>query len=246
MYDQIITNTQPAPPNLIIYGEPGVGKTTLAAQAGALLIDTEGGAGAVPGLRRTPHLRTWAEMERWLTAVANQPPDGLGVIAIDTLDWLIAAMQIDVLDRDNTDKGKPKDILLNTLGSAHGGFFKARDIVENLVRRSLFPTLNAIRNRGIAVLMLAHAGHEKINNADGTQTRMTAPDLPAYIMPLFREWADAVMYAHVADGQRVLRTVGTNTVIAKNRYNLPPLIPLAWTEIEAGIALHWSTIKETA
>ena len=35
---------------MIVYGQPGVGKTTFAAQAGALLIDCENGAGAIPGL----------------------------------------------------------------------------------------------------------------------------------------------------------------------------------------------------
>ncbi|MCD4824644.1 MAG: hypothetical protein K8S55_08555 [Phycisphaerae bacterium] len=52
-----------------------------------------------------------------------------------------------VLDLDNK---SPNDIT-NTLGSAHGGYFKAREIVQNIVYRELLPMLNAIAENGVAM-----------------------------------------------------------------------------------------------
>jgi hypothetical protein len=241
MYDQIIDTTNPSPPKLLVYGEPGVGKTTLAAQAGAFLIDCEGGASSIKGLKRTPTLRTWAEMATWLDRIATEPPEGVSVLAIDTLDWLVAAIERDVLDRDPPDPKKPsRDPMLSTMGSSHGGYFKAREIVVNIVQRNVLPMLNAIHERGLAIVLLAHAGHEKLLTPEGATVKMAAPDLPSYILPIFREWADGVFYATSRNGERVLITTGTNLICAKNRYSMPVEMPLSWASIEGALASFWS------
>ena len=38
LLDSVITTTTPTPPKILVYGTPGVGKTTFAAGAGALLL----------------------------------------------------------------------------------------------------------------------------------------------------------------------------------------------------------------
>ena len=53
LMNSLITTTTISPPKMIVYGQPGVGKTTFAASAQAILIDCENGAGVVPGLKRT-------------------------------------------------------------------------------------------------------------------------------------------------------------------------------------------------
>jgi len=233
LLDSLITSTTPAPPKMIVYGTPGVGKTTFAASAGALLLDCENGAGAVPGLTRTPYLRSWPEVEAWLRELAANPPEGLGVIAIDTLDWLVQRIvEFVVMDLDKKGKGE----VTNTLSSAHGGYFKAREIVHNIVNRELLPMLNAITERGVAVILLAHAANTKMTTPEGFDVRLAAPDIPQWIAPTFIEWADAVLFAwREADGTRVLTTEGTNTVTAKNRYGLPPMLGLSWDEVSGAI-----------
>ena len=229
LMDSLITRTAPAPPKMIVYGQPGIGKTTFAASAGAILMDCENGAGAVPGLTRTPYLKAWPEMRRWLVEIAELPEDhSVGALAVDTIDWMVQRIvEHVVLDLD----GKAANDITNTLGTAHGGYFKAREIVQNIVYRDLLPLLNAVADNGMPVILLAHAANTKLTTPEGHDQRLASPDLPHWIAPPFIEWADAVLYAHRDGEQRLLQTEGTNLVLAKNRYSLPAKLPLAWDAV---------------
>ena len=223
--DSLITATSPTPPKLIVYGQPGVGKTTFGASARAILIDCENGAGAVGELTRTPYLQTWPQMRQWLVELASSPPDGIAAVAIDTIDWMIQRIvEHVVVDLD----GKSPSDITNTLGSSHGGYYKAREVVQNIVYRDLLPMLNAITDHGAAIILLAHAANTKMTTPEGYDLRLAAPDLPQWLAPPFIEWADCVLYAARDGEQRVLKTEGTNIVLAKNRYSLPAELPLSW------------------
>ncbi len=225
LLDSLITTTTPAPPKMIVYGQPGAGKTTFAASAGAILIDCENGAAVVPGLKRTPYLESWAAMRDWLIEIATSDPAHAGVLAVDTIDWMVQRIiEHVVIELD----GKAPDDITNTLGTAHGGYFKAREIVQNIVYRDLLPVLNAAACRGWAVILLAHAANAKMTAPEGYDMRMAAPDLPSWLAPPFIEWADAVLYATREGEHRVLLTQETGVVLAKNRYGLPPKVELSW------------------
>jgi len=226
LMDSLITGSAPSPPKMIVYGQPGIGKTTFAASADAILIDCENGAGAVPGLKRTPYLQSWPQIRRWLVELAQLPAEhGLSAVAIDTIDWLVQRIiEHVVMDLD----GKAPNDITNTLGTAHGGYFKAREIVQNVVYRDLLPMLNAVADNGLPVILLAHAANTKITTPEGFDQRLASPDLPHWIAPPFIEWADAVLYAHRDGDERVMLTEGTNVILAKNRYGLPSKLPLAW------------------
>ena len=228
LMDSLVTATSPAPPKLIVYGQPGVGKTTFAASAGAVLIDCENGAGAVGGLTRTPYLQTWLQMRQWLVELASGAADGAHAVAIDTIDWMVQRIvEHVVVDLD----GKSPNDITNTLGSSHGGYYKAREIVQNIVYRDLLPMLNAITELGAAVILLAHAANTKMTTPEGYDLRLAAPDLPQWIAPPFIEWADGVLYASRDGEDRTLKTEGTNVVLAKNRYSLPTELPLSWAAL---------------
>ena len=240
LMDSLITATTPSPPKMIVYGQPGTGKTTFAASAKAILLDCENGAGAVPGLTRTPYLQSWPQMRRWLVELVSTPLDGVAAVAIDTIDWLIQrVVEHVVVDLD----GKSPDDITNTLETAHGGYFKAREIAQNIVYRDLLPLLNAVADRGVAVILLAHAANTKMTSPEGFDLRLAAPDLPQWIAPPFIEWADAVLYASRDGNRRVLRTEGTNVILAKNRYSLPAELPLSWQALMAAMTCE-NTQKE--
>ncbi|MBI1373328.1 MAG: AAA family ATPase [Phycisphaera sp.] len=230
LMDSLINTTTPSPPKMIVYGQPGVGKTTFAASADAILIDCENGAGAVRGLKRTPYLQSWPQMRQWLVELASSPPpdDDASALAIDTIDWMVQRIvEHVVLDLD----GKAKGDITNTLGTAHGGYFKAREIVQNIVYRDLLPMLNAVADNGMAIILLAHAANTRMTAPEGFDLRLAAPDLPQWIAPPFIEWADAVLYASRDGDRRTLLTQGTNVILAKNRYSLPAELPLSWSAL---------------
>ncbi|MBN2129321.1 MAG: ATP-binding protein [Sedimentisphaerales bacterium] len=233
LMESLITTTTPAPPKMIVYGQPGVGKTSFAAGANAILIDCENGAGAVPGLKRSPYLESWPQMRQWLVEIARSSTDKASALAIDTIDWMVQRIvEHVVLDLDDK---SPHDIT-NTLGTAHGGYFKAREIVQNIVYRDLLPLLNAIANQGLAIILLAHAANTKVTSPEGFELRLATPDLPQWIAPPFIEWADGVLYASREGDRRTLLTQGTNLILAKNRYSLPAELPLSWSVLTQALS----------
>ena len=243
LMNSLIKTTTPAPPKMIVYGQPGVGKTTFAGSAGAILLDCENGAGAVPGLTRTPYLQSWPQMREWLAELATAPPDGVAAVAVDTIDWMVQRIvEHVVLDLD----GKAQGDITNTLGTAHGGYFKAREIVQNIVYRDLLPMLNAVADHGVAIILLAHAANTKMTSPEGFDLRLAAPDLPHWIAPPFIEWADCVLYASRDGDQRMLLTEGTNVVLAKNRYGLPVEIPLSWPALMQAFNPNHDTAPDPA
>ena len=240
LLETLIATQTLAPPKLLLYGPPGAGKTTFAASAGAVLVDCENGAGTVPRLRRTPYLESWRQMREWLVELATATATNIRVVAVDTLDWMIHRITEHVVV--DLDKKSPQEIT-NTLGTAHGGYYRAREVVLNVVSRELFPLLNAITSRGAAVLLLAHAAHTRMTTPEGYDLRLAAPDLPSWIAPMFIEWADAVLYIQHAENRRRLQCVSSNVVLAKNRYSLPAELPLDWATLMGHIVGQMSPPK---
>ncbi len=226
LMNTLITNTTPAPPKLIVYGQAGTGKTTFAASANAVLLDCENGAGAVADLTRTPYLQSWPQMRKWLVELADMDRAAAPqAVAIDTIDWMVQRIvEHVVLDLD----GKSPNDITNTLGTAHGGYYKGREIVCNIVYRDLLPMLNAVADNGSAVILLAHAANTNMTTPEGYDQRLASPDLPKWIMPTFIEWSDCVLYAFRGENRRAMLTEGTNVILAKNRYGLPAEVPLSW------------------
>ncbi|MBN2583979.1 MAG: AAA family ATPase [Planctomycetes bacterium] len=243
LMNSLIKSTTPAPPKMIVYGQPGVGKTTFAASANAVLLDCENGAGAVSGLTRTPYLQSWPQMRKWLVELADvDKADAPQALAIDTIDWMVQRIVEHVVHDLDPKAGAD---LTSTLGTAHGGYFKAREIVQNIVYRDLLPMLNAVAETGAAIILLAHAANTKMTTPEGYDQRLASPDLPHWIAPPFIEWADCVLYAHRRDDQRLLLTEGTNVILAKNRYGLPAELELSWPALMQAMTPNTTHSKES-
>lgn len=227
--DSVISKQTPTAPKGIIYGGPGVGKTTFAASAeNSLIVDCENGAGTVQ-CQRTTFLETWPAIEQWLTAIEKDKHQ-YQVVAIDTVDWLVRRLEEHVAGVTGTS-------FTSTINKSHGGYGNGKQVLKNYIYRCLLPCLDRIVNRGIAVILLAHAKRTDITDVDGVTIEKTTPDLPDDYLNVFIEWADFVCLARkYVDGRRTLLTVEDNRALAKNRYGLPTEIDFSWTSFASAIA----------
>jgi hypothetical protein len=224
----VIHRPSPSAPKGIVYGPAGVGKTTFGASAeDSIIIDCENGAGAVQ-CNRTPYLSTWSEINQWLSAI-EQDDHAYRVIAIDSLDWLLRRIEEHV----SGSIGK----IESTLNRSHGGYGNGKQVMKNHVYQLLLPLLDRIINRGIAVLLLAHAKRTEITDVDGVTTEKTTAEVPDGYLNVFVEWSDFVCLARYDDeGGRVMVTGETPRALAKNRYGMPQIIPFDWPSFTAAIA----------
>jgi hypothetical protein len=226
--DTVIKTPTPSAPKGVLYGPPGVGKTTFAAGAdNHIILDCENGAGAV-GCQRTPYLDSWPKIEEFLSAIEREQ-HGYNVIAIDTIDWLIRRVEEHVsgCNQKETDK---------TLNRSHGGYGNGKQVLKNYLYRVVLPMLDHIVARGVAVILLAHARRTDWTDVDGIQIEKTAPDLSDDYLNVIVEWSDFVCLARCDDGNRTLITAETPTALAKNRYNLPPVIPFTWGDFSKAVS----------
>jgi len=223
-------------PKAIVYGPPGVGKTTFAAMADkSLLIDTENGAGSVcaptgarPEFDRSPYLATWPEIRTWLQMVEREQHE-YQAIFIDTLDWLMRRIVEHVVSGDSGAG------LERTLHKSHGGYGNGKLVLENYIYQQLLPCLDRIVLRGTAVVMIAHARLARISD-EGVAVRadapvMAAPDIADKFLEIFLEWSDLVAYIQSSGADRALVCSPQPHAVAKNRYGINGAIPFSWAAV---------------
>jgi len=229
-----LENPSPSAPKGIIYGPPGIGKTTFGASAdGSIIIDCENGAGAIR-CSRTPYLATWPEIEKWLMAIEREAHD-YKTLVVDSLDWLLRRLEEAV----SGSNGK----LDSTLNRSHGGYGAGKQVLKNYVYQRLLPTLDRIVGRGISVILLAHVKRTAVTDTDGITREKTTADLPDEFRNIFIEWSDFVCLARQdAAGNRSLVTAETPQALAKNRYGLPKTVPLAWPAFISAVASGLSQV----
>jgi len=236
MLESIQTGRENKPPRLMIYGQEGVGKSTLGASApDAIFVQTEDGLGEID-CRKFPLAQNLGDVIAALTALRDEDHE-FRTVVIDSLDWLERLIFDEVC----------KEFGVRSIEKADGGFGKG--YVDALVHwRRVLSLLDELRNkRGMMVILLAHAKVERFEDPENTAYDRYAPRLHKHAASLISEWVDAVMFATKrmrvskdgdaraiaspigADGgERVLRTNGSPACIAKNRFGLPNEIPLSW------------------
>jgi hypothetical protein len=229
LLNNIVTTTTPRPPKVILYGGPGVGKTTFGAMIkDVIFLDVENGASNVRSqsgdpvmFARSPILKTWQEISQWILEIENAEHK-FKCVVIDTLDWLLRRLEEFVVECDTG--SKKTNEYLRTMGEVHGGFFKGREIVKNYLFKLLAPTIDRLTQKGITVIMLSHARQSRIIDAEGIASEKTAPDIPAdekfdLLSPIV-EWVDVIGYVRKnSKGERKIILSETERIVAKNRYS---------------------------
>ena len=250
---QVQRGVQPAPRRALLYGTHGIGKSTFGSMADKpVFIQTEDGLGGID-CERFPLATSYGDVINALTALYGEEHEYKTVV-VDSLDWLERM----IWDKVCQESG------VKSIEKADGGFAKGythaltfwREVVEHL---------NVLRNtRGMVVVLIAHAKVEKFEDPESSPYDRYSPRLHKHAAALVSEWCDAVLFAtrkvrtESADagfsrkrtiahalgkdgGERVLRTVGGPSCIAKNRYGIAGELPLSWAAFVAVLSNHQST-----
>lgn len=240
---QIHHGRRHSPPRLLIYGTEGIGKSTTAAQAPRpIFIPTEDGLDQID-CASFPLARTLADVESALQTLTQEKHD-FETVVIDSADWL-ERLVWDVLCEQYG---------VSSIEKVDGGY--AKGYTHALTHwRKLLNDLNTLRlQRGMCVILLAHAKVEKFEDPEHAAYDRYSPRLHKHVTALVSEWADAVLFAtrkiitKTQDGgfgrertiaaglgkdggERILRTVGSPACVAKNRYGLPAELALSWSDL---------------
>lgn len=224
--ESVLNQSHARAPKGIVYGPPGVGKTHFGAGTDRpLLIDCENGAAYV-ACDRTPYLTDWDHIKDWLEGLARSEHPYQTVV-IDSIDWLLRRLEERVA---GVSAGKNMD---NTLNRSHGGYGNGKLVLRNYVYQYLLPTLDAIVNRGISVVLLAHASRRSMTSLEGITIEKSAPEIHPDLMNTMIEWSDFVGAAQIEGDVRTLTLTETNQVLAKNRYGIKHKIALRWDAFTA-------------
>ena len=244
----IETGRQQSPPRILLYGREGVGKSTLGAQAPkAVFIPTEDGLGQID-CHRFPLAQSFEDVLSALAALYTEPHE-YETAVVDSLDWLERLIW-DAVCRDYGAKSIEK---------VDGGYGKGYIHALAYWRRFVDGLCALHKDRHMVVLLLAHAKVERFEDPESSAYDRYSPRLHKHASALLTEWVDIVAFATrkfrveredagfnrergIArpigkdGGERILRTVGGPSCVAKNRYSLPDELPLSWEAILAGIS----------
>lgn len=201
---------------ILIYGQPGIGKTTLACSApDPVLFDCDGGVTRINGAHMVPTL----QVEKWedIDAALKEIEGGkeFHTIVIDTCGKLLAFME-DYIKRTDTKR---------TMSDRSGGL----TLKGYGARKQMFIAfINRVRLTGRSLVFVAHEQEQK----RGEDTVLRPEVGGSSVNDLIKE-LDLVGYMEASgDGVAMVRTISFNPssrFYAKNTCNLPPVISLPVT-----------------
>lgn len=261
-----LTQNTRKPPRILIYGGEGCGKTTFAlcehapdgpARADAVAILTEDGLGDIEA-HAFPLCTSFEEVEDAMGALYSEDHN-FKTLVIDSLDWL------EPLVWDFTCRTNGWDSIE---APGYGRGYTQADYVW----RRFFAGINALRDdKGMTIIMIAHQQIVTIADPELPEYQSTEIKLHKRAASIAKEYTDVILHARIktfvasdstapklgkkgeetrrqlasTTGQRVIVTQPKPGATAKNRYHLPPELPLDWAAFEAAMNSKKSTQPST-
>lgn len=223
------------PYKFLFYGVEGIGKSTLAAaMPGAVFIPVENPRLSADAF---PQPKTLEEVYGMLEEVRDYK-----TVVVDSVDALEGLLWTHICKKNGWD------------GIEGVGFGKGYNVALEEWRRYL-GKLEAVWAKGINVVQVAHSAVRMFMNPEGDNYERYTTRLfetkEAKPGALIRGWCDAVFFINYETvllkdktkktkaketGARLIHTEWRASFDAKNRFNLPPTIPLSWEDLSAAIA----------
>ena len=219
---------------VVVYGQEGVGKSTFASKfPNPVFIDTEGSTKQLD-VARFDAPTSW-EMLMQQVDYIKRNNTGFQTLGIDTADWAEKLCIKKVCSKAQKDG-------IEDFGWGKGYVY----VTEEFGR--LLNSLDDVVAKGINVVITAHAKMNKIEQPDemGAYDRWELK-LTKQCSPMLKEWADMLLFANYktivvkidekkykgqGGQQRIVYTTHSSAWDAKNRFDLPEVIPLDYSQIQ--------------
>lgn len=214
------------PRRCTMYGVHGVGKSTWAAGAPSpIVVAVEDGADDVD-VPKFPVARSLDQVRANLQALRVEAHDYKTVV-LDTLDWLERLIWDEVCVAAGVRS-------IEDIGYQKGYVFALNQW------REILALFDALRDeRGMTIVLLAHAAAVKFKTPEDEAFERYAPRLHKAAAAVVQEWCDEVFFATYSalsdpkrvkteTPERIMRTSEGPAHVAKNRLKMPPEIELDW------------------
>lgn len=227
LLEQVLRGPVAVPRRTLLYGVHGVGKSTFGAMAeDPIFIQTEDGLTSID-CQRFPLATKYSDVIAALGELYTEQHEYRTVV-IDSVDWLERLIWADVCQKRGVES-------IEDIGYAKGYVFALTDW------REILAGLDAVRNdRGMNVVLLAHAQIERFANPETDTYDRYSPRLQKLASAMVQEWCDEVLFATyrihtkttnegfdrkrvqgIGTGERIIRTTERPAHVAKNRLGLP-------------------------
>lgn len=221
------------PWKILIYGQPGIGKSTLASYSPApFFIDLENGLKELDIAATPEPVTSYDEMLDWLRDLTSSRE--FKTVVIDTIDvierWL-AQRAVKAYNSNPANKTKVQSI--NEIGWGKDGAYIADEW------KGMLDVFEAMNRKGKNVLLVGHQKVEKFSNPMDLDYEYFTYNIHKKALDYVTGKLDAVLYCRreqlvkddgkgkaVATARRFIYTEQGASYIAKNRWKLPAEVPM--------------------
>lgn len=202
--------------SVLIYGQPGIGKTTFGVSApDAVLFDYDGGVQRIHGAHQVPTLQptSWEDTNAALKEIAEEMPE-VKTIVIDTVGKMLDFMSAYIIKNDPKMGMRDGSLSLKGYG----------------VRKTMFVNfIKSLAMMGKNVVFVAHEREERRGEETFKRPEIGGSSANDLIKEL-----DLVGYMYAVGKERVITFDPAEYYYAKNTCNLPAAIKLPVVVDEQG------------
>jgi hypothetical protein len=219
------------PPKMLVYGPPGIGKSSLACDApNAAVVQGEEGTKNLNVRLRFPKVESWGEVAAMLTELEEEDT-GCANVVLDGLDALESLLFQFIC----------ADARVNSIVKAYGGYNKGFEAAIERWRELMAQLDRLQQKRRMGVILVAHSKIKLFANPEGADYDKYIPRMYDGSWGAIFGWCDHVLFANyevfskgevdekgkaVSTGRRLLHTTKTAAWEAKNRCGMPASLPL--------------------